>query len=99
MAKRMFLMLVVAAAMIGGLGYFKLRQVQAAVKSSTYTPPPEAITTVVARQETWPATLSVVGDGGCNPWRHSERRPARHGGSDQVRIGNVCPGRRRFSLS
>jgi membrane fusion protein (multidrug efflux system) len=61
MAKRMFLMLVVAAAVIAGLGYFKLRQVQAAVKSSTYTPPPEAITTVVAKQETWPATMSVVG--------------------------------------
>src|SRR5947209_6914490 len=61
MAKRMFLMLVMAAAVIAGLGYFKLRQVQAAVKSSTYTPPPEAITTVVAKQETWAATLSVVG--------------------------------------
>src|SRR3954467_13006387 len=61
MAKRMLLLLVVAAAIIGGLGYFKLRQVQAAVKSSTYTPPPEAITTVVAKQETWPATMSVVG--------------------------------------
>jgi membrane fusion protein, multidrug efflux system len=62
MAKRMLLMLVVAAAVIAALGYFKLRQVQAAVKSSTYTPPPEAITTVVAKQETWPSTLSVVGN-------------------------------------
>ena len=61
MAKRMFLMLVVAAAVIGSLGYFKLRQVQAAVKSHTFTPPPEAITTIVAKQETWPATLNVVG--------------------------------------
>ena len=61
MAKRMLLMLVVAAAMIAGLGYFKLRQVQAAVKGASFTPPPEAITTVVARQETWPSTLDVVG--------------------------------------
>ena len=61
MAKRMFLMLVVAAAAIGGLGYFKLRQVQAAVKSHAFTPPPEAVTTIVAKQETWPSTLSVVG--------------------------------------
>jgi membrane fusion protein (multidrug efflux system) len=61
MVKRMLLMLVVAAAVIGGLGYFKLRQVQAAVKSHAYQPPPEAITTVSAKQEVWPATLSVVG--------------------------------------
>jgi membrane fusion protein (multidrug efflux system) len=61
MAKRMFLMLVVAAAAIGSLGYFKLRQVQAAVKSHAFQPPPEAVTTIVARQEKWPATLNVVG--------------------------------------
>lgn len=61
MAKRMFLMLVVAAAVVGGLAYFKLRQVQAAVKSHAFTPPPEAVTTVVAKEEVWPSTLSVVG--------------------------------------
>jgi len=61
MAKRMLLMLVVAAAVIGGLGYFKLRQVQAAAKNGAFQPPPEAITTLVAKQETWPATLGVVG--------------------------------------
>ena len=61
MAKRMFLMLVVAAAVIGGLGYFKTRQIQAAVKSHAFTPPPEAVTTIVAKQEVWPSTLSVVG--------------------------------------
>jgi membrane fusion protein, multidrug efflux system len=61
MAKRMFLMLVVAAAVVGGLAYFKLRQVQAAVKSHVFTPPPEAVTTIAAKQEVWPSTLSVVG--------------------------------------
>ena len=61
MAKRMFLMLVVAAAVVGGLAYFKLRQVQAAVKSHAFTPPPEAVTTIAAKQEVWPSTLSVVG--------------------------------------
>jgi membrane fusion protein, multidrug efflux system len=62
MAKRMLLMLVVAAAIIAGLGYFKLRQVQAAVKAgSSFQPPPAAVTTIVAKQETWPSTLSVVG--------------------------------------
>jgi len=62
MAKRMFFMLFIATAIIGGLGYFKLRQVQAAVKvGKSFQPPPEAITTVIAKQETWPSTLSVVG--------------------------------------
>jgi membrane fusion protein (multidrug efflux system) len=61
MAKRMFLMLVVAAAMIAGLGYFKLRQVQAAIKSHSFTPPPEAVTTIVVKPQTWPSTLNVVG--------------------------------------
>ena len=41
MAKRMFLMLLLAATVIAGLGYFKLRQVQAAVKAgSSFQPPP-----------------------------------------------------------
>src|SRR5579859_1022742 len=61
MAKRMFLMLVVAALFIAGLGFIKVRQIQAAIKSHAFTPPPEAITTVVAKQETWPSTLDVVG--------------------------------------
>jgi membrane fusion protein (multidrug efflux system) len=62
MAKRMFFMLVVASAIIAGLGYFKLKQVQAAVKAGmSFQPPPEAITTTVTKQETWPSTLSVVG--------------------------------------
>jgi membrane fusion protein, multidrug efflux system len=61
MAKRMILTLVVVALFIAGLGYFKLRQVQAAIKQGSFTPPPEAVTTVVAKQETWPSTLGVVG--------------------------------------
>jgi len=61
MLKRMLLMIAVVAAIIASLGYFKLRQVQAAIKNGNFTPPPEAITTIVAKQQTWPATLSVVG--------------------------------------
>ena len=61
MAKRMFLMLAVAIVVIAALGYFKTRQIQAAVQAHAFQPPPEAITTIVAQQETWPTTLSVVG--------------------------------------
>src|SRR5205814_6725946 len=43
-------------------GYFKTRQFQAAAKTHAFQPPPEAVTTVVARPATWPTTLSVVGN-------------------------------------
>src|SRR5262245_52903928 len=61
MAKRMFLMLLVAALLIGALGFVKMRQIQAAAKGNSFQPPPEAVTTIVAKEEKWPATLSVIG--------------------------------------
>src|SRR5215470_10265588 len=61
MAKRMFLMLAVVAVALLSLGYLKTRQFQAAAKGHAFQPPPEAVTTVVAKQTTWPTTLSVVG--------------------------------------
>ena len=61
MAKRMFLMLAVVAVALVSLGYFKTRQFQAAAKGHAFQPPPEAVTTVVAKQTSWPTTLSVVG--------------------------------------
>ncbi len=62
MAKRMVLMLVLLAAIIGGLGFVKFRQVESAIAAgASYKPPPTAVTTVVAQKETWPSTLSVIG--------------------------------------
>src|SRR5438045_3205877 len=61
MAKRMVLMLAVVAVVIASLGYFKSRQFQAAAKAGGFQPPPQAVTTVLAKQTTWPTTLSVVG--------------------------------------
>jgi membrane fusion protein, multidrug efflux system len=62
MAKRMILMLVVMLAIIGGLGFLKYRQVEAAIAmGASFQMPPTAVTTVVAKQETWPSTLSVIG--------------------------------------
>jgi membrane fusion protein, multidrug efflux system len=62
MAKRMILMLVVVAALLGGLGFAKFRQVEAAIAmGASFQPPPTAVTTVVAQKETWPSTLSVIG--------------------------------------
>src|SRR5579862_4271499 len=62
MAKRMVLMLVVIAALLGGLGFAKFRQVEAAIaQGASFKMPPTAVTTVVAQRETWPSTLSVIG--------------------------------------
>lgn len=62
MAKRMMLMLAATLALIAGLGFVKFRQIQAAVaQASSFQPPPEAVTTVVAQEETWPSTLNIIG--------------------------------------
>ncbi len=55
-------MLAVTVAIVAALGFVKFRQVQAAIaQGASFQPPPEAVTTVVARQETWPSTLSAIG--------------------------------------
>ena len=62
MAKRMILMLVVVAALIGGLGFAKFKQVEAAIaQGAKFQLPPTAVTTVIAQRERWPSTLSVIG--------------------------------------
>jgi len=62
MAKRMVVMLVVILALLGGLGFVKFKQVEAAIEQGkNFKIPPTAVTTVVAQKETWPSTLSVIG--------------------------------------
>src|SRR5271165_1012315 len=61
MAKRMFVMLVVMALLVTGLGFLKFKQVQSAVHAAAFQPPPEAVTSVVAQREQWPAALNVIG--------------------------------------
>ena len=62
MAKRMILMLALATLLIASLGFVKFRQIKTAMaQGSSFQPPPEAVTTVVAKQETWPGTLNVIG--------------------------------------
>lgn len=60
MAKRMIAMLVVVIAFVAVIGGFKFFQIKAAM-SQDWTPPPEAVTTIVAKQETWNTTLSAIG--------------------------------------
>ena len=62
MAKRMIVMLTVTALFVAALGFVKFRQIQTAIaQGAAFQPPPEAVTTIVARQEQWPATLSAIG--------------------------------------
>src|SRR5436190_4127234 len=62
MAKRMILMFVVMLALLSSLGFMKFRQISSAVQAAShFQPPPEAVTSIVAHQETWPATMGVIG--------------------------------------
>ena len=62
MKKRMFVMLAAVAVFVTTVGFVKYKQIQTAVaQASSFQPPPEAVTTVVASQERWPATLGAIG--------------------------------------
>jgi membrane fusion protein (multidrug efflux system) len=62
MAKRMILMLGVMLALVGGLGFVKFKQVEAAIEQGkNFKIPPTAVTTVVAKNEVWPSSFSVIG--------------------------------------
>ena len=62
MLKRMIVMLTVTLVIVAGLGFVKFQQIQTAIaQGAAFQPPPEAVTTVVAQQEEWPATLSAIG--------------------------------------
>ena len=62
MKKRMFVMLVAVFAFLALVGGFKFFQIKAAIaQGSSYQPPPEAVTTVVARAEGWDTTVKVIG--------------------------------------
>ena len=49
---------IVFIAIIGGFKYFQIKKAMAGM---SYQPPPEAVTTVVARSEDWNSTLKAIG--------------------------------------
>jgi membrane fusion protein (multidrug efflux system) len=62
MAKRMIVMLTVTGMLVAGLGFVKFKQIQSAIgQAASFQPPPDAVTTIVASEEQWPATLSAIG--------------------------------------
>jgi membrane fusion protein (multidrug efflux system) len=63
MNKRMIQMLAVAAAVVALLGFVKFQQIRAAIAAAkSFQPPPEAVTTVVAREQPWQQTVEAVGN-------------------------------------
>ena len=62
MSRRTWLMLMAVVGVVGILGVVKVLQIQAAIaQASSFQPPPEAVTTIVAQQEQWPTTLAAIG--------------------------------------
>lgn len=62
MWKRIVLTLVISAVIMGGLGFVKFQQIQAAVQAAaSMQPPPIAVTTVVAKKEQWLSASKSVG--------------------------------------
>jgi membrane fusion protein (multidrug efflux system) len=58
----MLLMLGVVIVLLSSLGFFKFRQIQSAVQAaSSFQMPPEAVTTIVAKTEQWPAAMTAIG--------------------------------------
>jgi len=62
MTKRMIVLLGGMVVLVGSLAGFKVLQIKAAIaQASSFQPPPEAVTTVVAKRAEWPASLSAIG--------------------------------------
>jgi membrane fusion protein (multidrug efflux system) len=62
MATRMVFTVTILVAIVATLGFVKFRQIQVAIaQGAAFQPPPEAVTTIIAAREQWPATLSVIG--------------------------------------
>lgn len=62
MAKRMMIMLLLVGAFVAAIGTLKYTQIRAAIaEGASFQPPPEAVTTIEARLEAWPATIDAIG--------------------------------------
>src|SRR5207302_8703948 len=61
MVRKVGLTIVVLLLFIACLGFLKFEQIQAAVKEHAFTPPPTAVTTIIAKNEAWVSTRKAVG--------------------------------------
>jgi membrane fusion protein (multidrug efflux system) len=62
MKKRMFLVLSSLAIFVFTIGMVKFGQIKKGMaQQASFQPPPEAVTTIVAKSEEWPSTLASIG--------------------------------------
>jgi membrane fusion protein (multidrug efflux system) len=61
MARRMLFMLLGMTVFLSIIGFVKFRPFQAAASSASYQPPPEAVTTLVAKEDAWEQSVSSIG--------------------------------------
>ncbi len=62
MKKRMFLMILAIAAFLTAIGAVKYGQIRKGMaQQASFQPPPEAVTTVVAKADQWPTSLTAIG--------------------------------------
>jgi membrane fusion protein (multidrug efflux system) len=62
MRRKMILMLVGMTAFLAFIGFVKFRQIQVAMAQATsFQPPPEAVTTIVADQQAWEQSIAGIG--------------------------------------
>ena len=62
MLKRMIVMLAATISIVAALGFVKFKQIQTAIaQGAAFQMPPDAVTTIVAAEERWPATLTAIG--------------------------------------
>jgi membrane fusion protein (multidrug efflux system) len=58
----MTIMLASVAVFLAVIGFVKFKQIQAAIEQGkSWTPPPEAVTTIMATEESWATTLEAIG--------------------------------------
>ena len=62
MKKRMVLMIAAVLAFIAIIGFYKYSQIRTAMaQGKNFQPPPETVTSIVAKQEVWDTTLNAIG--------------------------------------
>lgn len=62
MKKRMIIVIAILAVVLVTIGSIKFLQIRTAIaQGASWQPPPEAVTTVVAREEQWPTSLTAIG--------------------------------------
>jgi len=62
MKKPMLWMLTVLVIFLAVIGFVKFQQIRAAIaQGQSFQPPPEAVTTIVAERQEWPAVIEAVG--------------------------------------